>query len=516
MGAIAARVARIERERAKVIARRARFGRSRAIEPGRLLTLVPRVSPQLQEPEHLEPVANEIERALDETVEVCISVPPRHGKTTLLVHAIVWLLLRDPTCTILYASYAHGFAAKQVRKAMRLAVKAGIALGDVRRRDEWTTAAGGGVKACGVGGQITGEGFRVVFVDDPHKNRAEAESRRIRERVIDGFREDIYTRQDPRGTSVFVVHTRWHENDLIGELTRAQASNDDVEAVPPFKLLNLTAISGAANDGAYGLRALAPKLFTLDRLQRLRARVGEYGWWSLYMGSPRPRSGAVFGDPNLVDELESTGTFRYAIGVDIARTARTRSDHNAAVVLRLNVETGTIDVVEALREQGVLADRRDVEREGAIDPGFARRLHALVGRYPGARVVMYTGRTEDQLLELLASHADYPVYIDAWPATTEKFERAQGWAGAYNDPRGRVRIPRKAMWASKFIAEHSAFTGNKGDPDDQVDAAAAAFDALRQSDGLEVLTPSSGARRDAADAGVASRARRRARGFFAG
>jgi hypothetical protein len=487
VGAIAARVARSERDRAKLEARRARNARPRAIDPGPLLKLVPRVSPQLQEPEHLEPIADEIERALDETVEVCISVPPRHGKTTLIVHAIVWLLLRDPTCTILYASYAHGFAAKQVRKAMRIAQRAGIALGDVRRRDEWTTAAGGGVKACGVGGQITGEGFRVIFVDDPHKNRAEAESSRIRERVIDGFREDIYTRQDPRGTSVFVVHTRWHEHDLIGELSRAQPGSDDVEAVPPFKLINLTAISPAANDGGYC--ALAPKLFTLERLLRVRGRVGEYGWWSLYMGSPRPRSGALFGDPNLVEQLESSGVYRYSIGVDLARTARTRSDHNAAVVLRKDVTTGTIDVVEVLREQGVLSDRRDAEREGEVDPGFARRLHALVARYPGARVVMYTGRAEDQLLELLANQRDYPVYIEAWLATTEKYDRAQGWASAYNDPRGRVRIPRRAAWASKFVGEHSAFTGNKGDPDDQVDAAAAAYDALDESEGVEVSTP---------------------------
>lgn len=479
MGAIAARVTKIERERSKAAARRA--PRVRSIYPGRLLQLIPRLSPELLEPTWLEPVTDAIEESMVRPVEVCISVPPRHAKTTTLLHAIVWILLNDPTATILYASYAHGFAAKQVRKAMRLAQKAGIALGDTRRRDEWTTAAGGVVKAVGIGGQITGEGFRWIFVDDPHKNRAEAESRQIRERVIDGFLSDIYTRQDPRGTSIFVVHTRWHELDLIGWLTQKR-DEDDEEGAPPFEYINLAALRDeAANDGSYVERvALAPQLFTAERLLKIRRRIGEYAYVSLYEGRPKPKGGLLFGDVTLIDELEPTGSFRYAIGIDIAHTARTRSDWNVAVVMRMNVATKMIDVVEVARMQGTLTDRVDGRGGEAerIDDGFLKKLHALKKRYSTAPVVMFTSKDETALIALAGRHDTYPVRIEATLAETDKWSRAQPYASDWNSKEGKVRVLHHAPWTNLFVLEHVSFTGVKGQLDDQVDAAAAAHARL--------------------------------------
>ena len=467
-----ARITKLRRMRAKARAARGP-GRNVRRRPGVLLEFIPRMSPRFKAPTHLRPIAERLERCLDERVEVCVSVPPRHGKTTLLVHAIVHILLRDPTATILYASYAHNFAAKQVRKAMRLAVRAGIVLGDIQRQDEWSTLEGGGVKAAGVGGQITGEGFRLIIVDDPHKNRAEAESRRIRERVIDGFNDDIYTRQDPRGTSVFVVHTRWHEDDLIGYLTRPS----DVEDVEPFEYVNLPAVR-PSNDNDEGEEALAPWLFSMRFLRRMRARVGPYGWWSLYMGEPQPRTGRLFVDAVLVEELDYAAHdgFRYAIGVDLARTARTRSDHHAAVVMRLNLRTNWIDVVEVVRMQGALVDLERGAKGAIAEEGFIRHLHALQQKYPGARTVMYTGRDEEALLALLGGHEKFPCEVVAIPASADKWQRATPYGAAWRA--GRIRLPREAKWTNDYVKEHAGFTGQGNEEDDQVDAGAAAFDAL--------------------------------------
>src|SRR5690606_7743802 len=100
------RVTKIRRARDKVRAQRKPPTNTRR-DPGPLLQLVPRLSPKLHAPDHLAPVADAFERSMRETVEVCISVPPRHGKTTLVLHAIVWILLQNPNAQILYASYAH-------------------------------------------------------------------------------------------------------------------------------------------------------------------------------------------------------------------------------------------------------------------------------------------------------------------------------------------------------------------------------------------------------------------------
>ena len=453
----------------------------------------------MHRPEHLAPLAEKLERALDETVEVCFSVPPRHGKTTLIVHAIVWLLLRDPTATILYVSYAHGFAEKQVRKAMRLAQIAGVRLGDVQRSDYWTTAAGGGVMAAGVDGQVTGEGFRVIFVDDPHKNRAEAESLIKREGVVVGFNDNIFTRQDPRGTSIFVVHTRWHERDLIGQLTNPEATDDPEDRAEPFEVVNLPALN------AKGL-ALAPKLFNTSKLRRIEKRLGPYSWASLYQGAPRPPGGALFTDVTLFEDGDATqlGGYTDAIGVDLTHTSKTRADHNALAVLRRYHMTGVVRVIDVRRRRGVLTDRKI---GGAVDEGFARELAAVQRAHPGARTVQFTGGDEELVLLLLAQLRESACYVEALPSgSRDKWTRSQSYAAAYND--GRVQVRAGQAWTDGFVAEHAAFEGRPGDQDDQVDAATAAYEVLASSPGVNVTT-SGGARPHAVDAEAGARRSRR-------
>lgn len=445
--------------------------------PGPLLDFVPQLSPHLHAPDHLEPVARLIEaipaqhvRAWEDPdavspmpLEVCLSVPARHGKTTLIQHAIAWLLRVDPTLRILYVSYAFEFAKKQTARAQRLAITAGVQLGARRLADDWETTSGGGVKAAGVDGQITGEGFHVIFVDDPHKNLAEAYSERIRNAVIDGFWADIYTRQDPRGTNVVVVHTRWHERDMIGTLTRPRADEED--GAKPWLYVNLPAL------GAHDT-PLAPRLFSREKLQRLRARVGPHVWASIYQGSPRPQGGLLFAGAALLEHVPDDGVYRYAIGVDLARTAKTRSDHNAAAVLRRDTRTGQVVVVDIERRRCALTRK---EREDGFDAGFVEVLHTLSVRYPGAPFVMYTGREESALLDLIAAQPR-GVRVQALPALVDKALRATPFAVAWNA--SVVSAPRYAPWSEAFVRELVAFTGEKGGEDDQVDAAAAAYDKL--------------------------------------
>src|SRR5213079_2562024 len=60
---------------------------------------------------------------------------------------------------------------------------------------EWETHGGGVVRSVGVGAGIAGFGAGLIVIDDPVKNRAEAESETYRERVWEWFNDDIYTRK---------------------------------------------------------------------------------------------------------------------------------------------------------------------------------------------------------------------------------------------------------------------------------------------------------------------------------
>ncbi len=143
-----------------------------------------------------------------------ITMPPRHGKTELAsVRFAPWLLSRRPQASIIAATYAQDFADELGRKARAvmqspvhrwLAPQACLAQ-DNRAVSRWMTVAGGSYYAVGVGGPLTGRGANVLLIDDPHKNRAEAESKTARDTVWDWFRSTAYTRLEQGGSVVIIM-----------------------------------------------------------------------------------------------------------------------------------------------------------------------------------------------------------------------------------------------------------------------------------------------------------------------
>jgi len=108
---------------------------------------------------------------------------------------------------------------------------------------EWETASGGGVRAVGVGGGITGFGAKLVIIDDPIKSRAEAESKTYRERVWDWFNDDIYTRLEP-DAAIILIQTRWHEDDLSGRLLKQMSDGGE-----HWDVISLPALAARIDNG---------------------------------------------------------------------------------------------------------------------------------------------------------------------------------------------------------------------------------------------------------------------------
>ncbi|MFT3745409.1 MAG: terminase family protein [Pyrinomonadaceae bacterium] len=128
---------------------------------------------------------------------------------------------------------------------------------------EWETKKGGGLRAVGVGGGITGYGADLIIVDDPVKSRAEAESKTRREAVWDWFNDDIYTRLEPNGNMI-LIQTRWHEDDLAGRLLK-RAEEGEGER---WSVINLPALATgprASRRQESEPEAIATGLETLDR-----------------------------------------------------------------------------------------------------------------------------------------------------------------------------------------------------------------------------------------------------------
>lgn len=375
-------------------------------------------------------------------MRVLVSVPPRHGKTELILHVIAWWLLRHPEQTIVYASYSADIARSKSRLARDYALRAGVKLrNDSTALNEWRTPEGGGLIATGVGGPLTGHGAHLLIVDDPHKNRAEAESQTIRDTIHQWFTSTAMSRIEPGG-SVIVVHTRWHPDDLIGRLENDPETRWDY--------INLPAIDDDGN-------ALWPERWPVDAILRRKAEVGEYDAASLYDGNPRPRGGQVFGEPTYYDELPAGG-YKVGIGIDLAYSKKTKSDYSAIVVGRAIGDK--FYVTNVVRKQ----QRADE---------FSPVLNETCEEHKGVKPRWYCSGTEQGVADLLGTLG---TKIDARNASTDKFVRAQPAAAKWNQ--GKVLVKRGASWTPTFVAEVTKFTGVNDPKDDQVDALAAAVDSV--------------------------------------
>lgn len=428
-----------------------------------LLDFVARVSPHHPPPPHFAPLAAELERARTEPIRLCVSMPPRHGKTTVIQHAFAWWLARSPADTCAYGSYSDQFAWSKSRGARALALGAGVELAeDAQSLKEWRTEEGGGLLAGGAGGGLTGQGVSgLMVVDDPFKNREEADSQTIRDKVHQWFTEVVMTRLE--GASVIVCHTRWHPDDLIGRLL----GEEDTE----FTYLNLPAL--AEEDDPIG-RAhgdpLWPERFSAAFLARQRKTLGAFSFDALYQGRPRPRGAKVFGpahyyDPKLVD---FTGC-EAVVAADPAASTKTTANYSAG---------GAFMVRNGYDPASRVMYVREVIRQQTTIPQFVKDLRALQARThdaPAAVEATGVGKAVPQVLR----DVDPNIRLTEMPAEGDKFQRAQGVAAGWNDC--RVLVPlgsdEEYPWRKAFLDEIAAFTGVNDAVDDQVDMLAHAWKA---------------------------------------
>lgn len=219
-----------------------------------------------------------------------INMPPRHGKSELASRRFpAWYLGNHPGSTIISASYNMDKAEEfggEVRDILRGASYRNLfseveLKEDTRAKGFWRTGQGGCYIAAGVGTAITGRGTYgpIALIDDPLKDRAEADSERHRENVKSWYSSVILSRF-PK--AIIVVQTRWHEDDLSGWLLSEQAKGGD-----QWEVLELPAINAKGE-------ALWPEYYPLHVLERVKRSTMPRDWSALYQQRPTPDEGDYF------------------------------------------------------------------------------------------------------------------------------------------------------------------------------------------------------------------------------
>jgi len=450
-----------------------------------LLALVPRLSPGNDPPDHLPWLIDQLETAIaphEGQAYVWFSVPPRHWKTTTLVHAIVKHLIQHPTESVLFLTHTDDYARKVSRDVRKLALKAGLRLArDSNRQDEWELETGGGLVAKSIGVGIAGRGFRLIICDDPIKGREEARSKARRDAIADVIDDDVLTRLSPDGT-LFLVHTRWHPDDPIGRFKkRANWVGKNIPAL-------------SANDNGEEV-ALLPKYWGAKYLQDKR-KANPYSFAALYQGEPLLPGEALFKEPVRFDWREFLANplvgYRVAYGVDLAYSSKTIGDWSVCLKL-LAVDSGEVEVDPQTKQKRKIFHYYvvDVVRKHVDAPSFALAIKACYSKEPGP--VRWDRNTVEQgsadfIKDLFARHGIPRERFKSVLAKGQPVDRVQPVSEQWNLE--RVLVPGgedRPEWVDDFVDELTTMTGVNDSHDDQAVALASAFEVLRVVEGSSAL-----------------------------
>jgi predicted phage terminase large subunit-like protein len=427
---------------------------------------------------------------------VIFQLPPRIGKSEFVSgYFPAWFLGLYPDRKLILASYEQGLASTWGQRNRDLLEAYGPDVFGVKVRQDsqakhdWKiTKRRGGMFTTGVGGAMTGRGAHGIIIDDPVKNDREALSPTYRKRAKEWFQSTVRTRLEPDGF-VFVVQTRWHEDDLAGWL--------QTEADEPWLVISLPAI--AEEQEAIYLpddpttpawtrnvgEVIWPWRFSLEDMEATRAALGgEDGhWWTaLYQQRPAPIGGGVlkpeqFRRFRFVDggylldtpagpELVSAHDLQKFVTMDLATSVRTAADYTALGVFGLAFPN--LLVLDVLRRK----------MEGPDLPKIAARVWTAYG--PSYFAVESAGF---QLSTVQDMRRGAPWEKPPRPALPVKAINPQGdkvsraLTLATRMAGGNVYVPESAPWLAGLESELALFP--VGQHDDQVDMMAyAALEAL--------------------------------------
>lgn len=279
-------------------------------------------------------------------------MPPRHGKSRqATIDFPAWLLGAQPEKEVITASYSSDLAldfGTQTRELVNGDAYKAIfdtrLKEDERAKGRWKVSTpddrgrnkptGGGYTSVGVGGAITGKGADYFIIDDPIKNRQEANSEVYRENVWTWFTSTAWTRLHPKGVMIIIM-TRWHTDDLVGRLL----SNPEFKQM--IKLIRFKAIADKDSKQRKEGEALWPERYTIDSLLQTKMLIGPYDWQSLYQGSPILTENQEF-DPSWWETIDEEDlrmmNCRRFLTVDTAMSKKASADFCGFCDNRVNKE----------------------------------------------------------------------------------------------------------------------------------------------------------------------------------
>lgn len=399
-----------------------------------------------------------VERQTDAPYLILVlSMPPQHGKSMTVTETLPsWILGRWPRKRVIEISYNEDFAQRFGRKNKQKLEQFGGPLFGVRlaatpnTTTEYETTEGGGMISRGVLSGVTGNPGDVMIIDDPVKNRQEADSETYRGRVWEEWVDSFRTRLSS-GAKVIVIQTRWHEDDLAGRLIANE---------PNVEVINLPC-EAEPNDplGRRPGEALAPEIGKGDDwLRQFKAAYaeGSRSWLALFQGHPTAEQGNLirrswwrrYDDlPDMIDVLLSVDA-SFKGGEDNDNVAIQAWGKRGADIYLLDALARPMDFPETLRE-----------------------IRRMAAKFPQRRCILIEDKANGPAaVQMLSRELGGVLAVNPEGGKVARVNAVSGYIEA-----GNVWLPRE-QFADDLIDEAAQFP--QGKHDDRVDCMSQALNRL--------------------------------------
>lgn len=398
-----------------------------------------------------------------------IETPPQHGKSMTITEAFPsWYMGTFPTNRVIVASYNEETANRFARRNKDKITQCGanlfnISIGDINQAATFELSNHqGAMISRGILSGITGNPANLIIIDDPIKNRVEADSETIRARVWEEWQNSIKSRL-AAGAKVIVIMTPWHEDDLAARILQkehnvtllrlpVEAEEDDPMGRSPGDPLCPELGKDAAwlhdfkasyiKDPDGGARAWAALYQCSPRVEE--GNLVRRSWWKYY----DPREIKTFG----AEIISVDATFKDRDDNDfvaISVWGKRRNDYYCQYVLNRHLNfLATLQAIRTVRQM-----------------------------FPRAMTVLIEDKANGSAIINVLQQEMFCIPVNPRGG---KVSRVNAISAAIES--GHVFLPMGAPWVEPFIDQFSAFPN--GPHDDQVDSASQALTYLVYSSGV--------------------------------
>jgi predicted phage terminase large subunit-like protein len=357
---------------------------------------------------------------------------------------------------------------------------------DAKAAAQWNTTQGGEYFAIGVGGALAGRGAHLIIADDPLSEQdIKAGNTNSLDTAYEWFSAGLRTRLMPDG-KICVLHTRWHQRDLIGRLLKDSAMNEGGDNYEAFEF------PAILNEGTDNEKSIWPEQWTIESLQQTRASMHHimWQWYAQYQQNPTAAEAAIIKrdwikwwtqeDPPPCDFTVQA--------FDTALTTKSRSDFSVCHTwgVWFNEDDGT--------QNAILLNKVKGKYEF---PELKKMAHDQYEEWQPDSVIVEAKASGQPLIDEMRRSG---IFVqDFSPGKgQDKIARLNAVADMFAS--GHVWFPETA-WAAQTVEEILAFPA--GEHDDEVDTMTLALQRIRKGGLLRLTT-------DHEDNEVFQRARRAA------